>query len=112
MDEIVDTASTEGAASMGHAKVAFELNVFLCAIHRDLLTASDTLLSYIDAVFSSVLADHTLDMTVDNSFPAVGMAGTSADSSKRYIAAANVTVSCEIASVCPAWVKEAIDESD
>ena len=112
VDEIVDTATTEGAASMGHAKVAFELNVFLCAVHRELLVASNTLLAYIDAVFSSVLADHTLGMTVDNSFPAVSMAGTSADSSKRYIAAANVTVSCEIASACPAWVKEAINDSD
>lgn len=112
VDEIVDVASTEGAASMGHAKVTFELNVFICAVHRELVTAADTLLSYIDTVFSAILADHTLGMSVDNSFPAVTNAGTSADSSKRYIAAANVTITCSVASACPAWIKEALSDCD
>lgn len=109
VDEIIDTASTDGAASMGHAKVSFELNVFLCAINRDLITASNTLLTYIDAVFASVLADQTLNSNVDNAFPRINSAGTAADSSKRYIAAANVVISCEVGSACPAYIRELIN---
>lgn len=112
VDEIIDVATTEGAASMGHAKVSFELNVFLCAVHRDLMTASNTLLSYIDVVFSSVLADHTLGGHIDNSMPRINTAGTAADTSKRYIAAADITIECSVASVCPAWIKEALSDSD
>lgn len=112
VDEIIDTATTDGSASMGHAKVSFELNVFLCAVHRDLTTAADTLLAYIDVLFSAILADQSLNYSVDNSFPQITTAGTAADSSKRYIAAANVSVTCEIGSVCPARIKEIVNDAN
>lgn len=109
VDEIAEAVETAGAVTIGHAKVSFDLHVWLFARHTDLKVAADSLLAYIDAVFACVMADHTLGMSVDNSLPAVETAGTSADSSKRYIAAASVRVTCTVASACPAYVKEAIN---
>lgn len=110
VDEVVDTAQTSGAASMGHARVDFTIRVWCLARHTSQETAADTLLAYVDAVFKSVLADHTLRTTVDNSFPSVETAGTSADGSKRYLAAASVAVQCSVFSQCPAEIMEVINE--
>lgn len=112
VDEIVDTAATSGAASMGHARIDFTVRVWCFARHTSLETASDALLAYVDAVFKSVLADQRLRGTVDNSFPEVETAGTSADSSKRYAAAASVAVACSVFSQCPAEIMEAVNASD
>ena len=108
VDEIVDTAATSGAVSMGHAQLDFTVRVWCFARHTSQETAADTLLAYVDAVFKAVLADHTLGTTVDNSFPSIETAGTSADGSKRYLAAAAVAVQCSVFSKCPASIKEAI----
>lgn len=108
VDEIVDTAQSSGAATMGHAQVGFTLNVWLFARHANLETAANTLLCYIDAVFGAVLADQRLDFAVDNSFPRVLTAGTAADSSKYYIAAASVAVECSIYSQCPQKLQEVV----
>lgn len=112
VDEIVDTASTTGAASMGHARIDFKMHVWLFARHTSLETASNTLNAYVDAVFKSVLADQRLNYTVDNSFPEIEMAGTSADNSKRYIAAAAVGINCHVFSQCPAELLEVVHESN
>lgn len=112
VDEIVDSARTSGAASMGHAQYDFTVHVWLFAQHRDQVTAADTLLAYIDAVFASVLADHTLRGTVDNCFPSVETCGTAADSSKRYTAAAAIAIECAVFSQCPARLKEVVNASD
>lgn len=109
VDEIADAVETAGAVTMGHAEVSFELHVWLFASHTDLKVAADSLLSYVDAVFACVMADHTLGMAVDNSLPRVDTAGTSADSSKRYMAAASVAIRCTVSSACPAYIKEAIN---
>ena len=101
VDEIVDIAKTSGGASMGHAQLEFTLNVWCCAQHSRQETAADTLLAYVDAVFNAVLADHTMNGTVDNSMPIVESAGTAADSSKRYIAAAALGVECQVFAMCP-----------
>lgn len=111
VDEITDTARTSGAASMGHAEYAFTVRVWLFARHADLRTASDALLAYIDAVFGAVLADHTLGGAVDNAMPSVETAGTAADSSKRYAAAASVAIECRVFSKCPARMKEIVNAS-
>lgn len=108
VDEIVDAAQTSGAATMGHAQVGFTLNVWLFARHADLMTASNTLLCYIDAVFGAVLADQRIDFTVENAFPRVLTAGTAADSSKYYVAAASVAVECSIYSQCPQKLQEVV----
>lgn len=102
VDEIADTAASSGAASMGHARIDFTIHVWCFAKHMRQETAADTLMAYVDAVFKAVLADQRLDMTVDNSFPEIEAAGTSADSSKRYTAAASVGVACSVFSQCPA----------
>lgn len=102
IDEIADTAATSGAASMGHARVEFTIHVWCFAQHTKQKVAADTLMAYVDATFKAVLADQRLDMTVDNSFPEIEAAGTSADSSKRYTAAASVAVNCSVFSQCPA----------
>lgn len=112
VDEIADTVSTGGAASMGHAEVSFDLNVWLCASHKDLKTAADSLIAYEDAIFAAVLADQRLNLTVDNAFPSIRNAGTGADSSKRYVAAANVAVACTVGSCCPAQIKEIVDAAN
>lgn len=112
VDEIADAAETRGAVTMGHDEVVFTLRVWLCAQHTDLKTASDALLAYIDAVFGAIMADPQLNMSVDNSFPSIEAAGTAADSSKRYIAAASVAISCSAWSVCPASLAEAVAQSN
>ena len=112
VDEIVDTAETGGAVSMGHDTVSFTIRIWLFAQHADLKTASDTLLSYVDAVFGAVMADPQLNLSVDNSFPSVESAGTAADSSNRYIAAASVAVSCSVWSACPAALAEVVAASN
>lgn len=108
VDEIVDTAQSSGAATMGHAQLDFTLNVWLFARNASLVTAANTLLCYIDAVFGAVLADQRLDFTVDNSFPRVLSAGTAADSSKYYMAAASVAVECSVYSQCPRKLQEVV----
>jgi len=112
VDEIVDASATSGGVSMGHAQVDFTLHVWLCAQHSSLETASDTLLAYIDAVFGSTMADPQLCETVDNAFPVIETAGTAADSSKRYIAAASVAVQCSVYSACPAQLAATVNASN
>lgn len=112
IDEIVDAAETAGGVSMGHAEVGFTLRVWLCAQHSDLKTAADTMLAYIDAVFGAIMADPQLCETVDNAFPSIETAGTAADSSRRYIAAASVAIACTRYSACPATLYEAIAQSN
>ena len=112
VDEIVDAARTTGGVSMGHAQVDFTLRVWLHARHADLKTASDTLLAYIDAVFGCVLADPQLCWSVDAALPSIEAAGTAADSSKRYIAAASVAVECSVYSACPAALASIVQASN
>ena len=75
-------------------------------------SVANTLLAYVDAVFKAVLADQRLNGAVDNSFPEIETAGTSADSSKRYTAAASVAVECHVFSQCPAELMEVVNESN
>ncbi len=112
VDEIIDTANTDGAASMGHAEVSFNLNVWVCATHKDLKTAADAVIAYISTIFAAVLADQQLNNTVDNAFPSLRDAGTGADSSKRYVAAAKVVIACKVGSVCPSEIKEIVDAAN
>lgn len=112
VDEIVEAAATSGGVSMGHAEVGFTLHVWLCAQHADLKTAADTLLAYIDAIFGAVMADPQLCGKVDSAFTSIETAGTAADSSKRYIAAASVAVACTVYSACPASIARAVAESN
>lgn len=112
VDEIVDAAETGGAVSMGHAEVTFTLHAWMCAQHTSLETASDTLLAYIDAAFGAVMADPQLCGSVDNAFCRIDTAGTAADSSKRYIAAASIGVECAVYSQCPAAVAQAVASSN
>ena len=104
--------STSGAVSMGHAQVDFTLRVWLCAQHTSLEEASNALLSYVDAVTGAVMADPQLCGTVDNAFPSIESAGTAADSSKRYIAAASLSVACSVYSACPAFLAAVVEESN
>lgn len=112
VDEIVDVATTAGAATMGHDTVSFTLHVWLSAQHSDLGTAADALLAYIDAVFGSVMADPQLCGSVENAFPQIESAGTAADSSKRYIAAALLGIECTVWSSCPAELQELVSRAN
>lgn len=112
VDEIADASATSGGVSMGHAEVDFTLHVWLYAQHTDLMTAADTLMAYVDAVFGSVMADPQLCGTVDSAFPSIETAGTAADGSRRYIAAASVAVECSVYSACPASLAEVVAESN
>lgn len=112
VDEIADAAETQGAVTMGHDEVGFTLRVWLCAQHTSLQTAADTLLAYEDAVFASVMADPQLCNAVDNSSPSIESAGTAADGSKRYIAAAAVAIRCTRYSACPAALLAAVSASN
>ena len=112
VDEIVDASETSGGVSMGHARVDFTIRAWICAQHTDLETASNALLAYTDAIFGSIMADPQLCGTVDNSFPSIEAAGTSADSSKRYIAAASIAVACSVYSACPAQLAATVAASN
>lgn len=112
VDEVVDTAETDGAVTMGHAKWDFTITVWAFAQHKEQKTVADTLLSYTDAIFKAVLADPQLNMTVDNSFPSIETAGTAADSSKRYMGAASVSVRCTVYSKCPAELIALVDAAN
>lgn len=112
VDEIVDAAATSGAATMGRDRVDFTLHVWLSAQHTELARASDALLCYIDAVFGSIMADPQLCNTVENSFPQIESAGTAADSSKRYIAAALVGIECSVWTGCQPLIATAVAASN
>ena len=108
VDEVVDTATTDGAATMGHDTVSFTLHVWASAQHTSLEEASNAVLAYVDAIFGAVMADPRLCGTVDNAFPQVESAATAADSSKRHIAAALVGVECTAWSACPAALQDIV----
>lgn len=112
VDEIVDVATTAGGATMGRDEVRFTLHVWLSAQHTRLKAASDTLLCYIDAVFGSIMADPSLNGTVQNSFPKIEGAGTAADSSKRYIAAAVIGIDCQVWTGCQPLLSVAVEASN
>ena len=108
VDEVCDTAETSGAVTMGHAQWDFTIRVWAFAQHTSQKAAADTLLSYEHAVFMAVLADPQLDGTVDMAMPSVESAGTAADSSRRYTAAASIAVRCTVYSQCPQEILEVV----
>lgn len=108
VDSVVDTATMGGRATPGAGQLDFTVRVMCFARHADMATASNTLLTYVDAVFGAVMADQRLAMTVDNAFPAVDAAGTSPDSSKYHMAAASVGIQCSVFSKCPKRIREVI----
>ena len=112
VDEVIDTASSTGAVTMGHAQIDFTVHIWCFAQHVSQEVAANTLLAYVDAVFKAVLADQRLNGTVDVSFPEIRSAGTSADPSKRYIAAASIDVRCSVFSQCPAEIMEVVNDSN
>ena len=112
VDEIVETASTTGAVTMGHAQIDFTVRVWCFAQHTKQEVAADTHSAYIDAIFKAVLADQRLNFTVDNSFPEIEAVGASADSSRYYSAAAVVAIKCQVFSQCPAELMEVVNESN
>lgn len=109
VDEIASDIAADGRVTMAHDEYGFALGVYAFAQNVDLKAAADSLMCYVDAVFGAILADHTLQGTVDNAIPRVVSEGTSADSSKRYIAAAQIQIECRRFSVCPAEIKEIVD---
>lgn len=111
-DEIVDAASVTGAVTMNQPEVEFTLHVWAFAQHVDKKTASDTALAYADVILAALAADQTLNRTVDTAVPSITNAGTAADSSKRYMASVEITVSCSVASACPAEIREAVDAAN
>lgn len=111
VDSLIDTANTSGRATTGGGQLDFTLRVLCFARHSDQTTSANTLLAYIHAVFQSVMADQRLNMTVDNSFPRIEAAGTSADSSKYYMSAATVAIDCSVFSQC-SRIKEIINASN
>lgn len=108
VDSIVDTATMGGRAVPGAGQLDFTIHVMCFARHSDQATAASTLLAYVDAVFSAVMADQRLSMSVDNSFPSVEAAGTSPDSSKYHMAAASVGVQCSVFAKCPQKFREVV----
>ena len=112
VDEVIDTASTAGASTIGQDTVTFTINVWLCAQHTRLSVAADTLLCYIDALFASIMADPSLNGTVENSFPRLESSGTAADSSKRHIAAAVVAIECQVWTGCHPLIAVAVESSN
>ena len=112
VDTIVDTASSQDAATMGHMGVNFTLRIWICAKHTSEAVANDTLLSYLDAVFGAVMVDQRLCGTVDIAKPEVESAGTAATSDRQYIAAAEIAIRCERWSACPASLQELVAEDN
>ncbi len=112
VDEVPDSVESSGAASMGHAEVSFDVHVWVQASMKDRERAAAALVSYIDVAVAAVLADQSLDMSVDNAFPSVSLAGVAADDSRRYLAAGCVDIHCTVGSSCPAKVMEVVNETN
>lgn len=108
VDSIAASANVTKESTIGAGRWEFTVNVVCFARHTDQLVASETLMAYTDCVMRCVMADQTLDRTVDNAFPSLDAAGTAADTSKRTLAAATVSVRCSVFSVCPKEFKEAV----
>lgn len=109
VDEIPEGVSNDASVSMGHSEATFDLNIWLCSTHRNLLTVADSLIDYECTIIDAICADQTLGRTVDIAFPRVSDTGTAANPSKRYIGAANITVTCSKFSNCPNQIKEIVD---
>jgi hypothetical protein len=110
VDEIADNIGTSGGASMGHQQINWSINLFLFAQHASRDKANATLMSYVDVVINTIMADPMLADTVDNSTVSMGAASTSADSSKYYIAAAQLIVNCTRYSACPNEIARLIND--
>ena len=108
VDSIVDTATMGGRATVGAGSLEFTVHVMCFARHADRATASQTLLAYVDAAFSAVMADQRLRGAVDNSFPSIEAAGTSPDSPQRHSAAAAHSVQCAGRSNSPQRFREVV----
>lgn len=112
VDDVPDSIGTQGAVTNGHAAVSFSAHVWVQASMKDRKKASDTLIAYMFVALAAVLADQSLDMSVDNAFPSVSLAGVAADDSRRYLAAGCVDIECETWSACPAKVMEAVNAAN
>lgn len=108
VDEIIPSASGTGAASIGQDTITWTLGVWVFAKHSNLLTVSDALLTYIETVFATVLADPSLGRTVDNAFPAIEVIGTASDSGKYYIASAQLSIECRAEATCPPEIRQIV----
>lgn len=108
VDTIATTANVTGQSTIGAGRWEFSVSVLCFARNTDKVVASEALMSYVDAAFRCVMADQTLGRTVDNAFPSLDAAGTAADTSKRTLAAASVSVRCSLFSVCTQEFKEAV----
>lgn len=108
VDAIADTASMGGRATTGAGELDMTVHVMCFARHSDRATASTALMCYVDAVFNAVMADQRLGGAVDNAFPSIEAAGTSADSSKYHMAAASVAVRCTRFVKCPEKFMEVV----
>lgn len=109
VDEVAESIATEGAVTMGHVGITFDLRVWVFAQNTSLQVASDTMLALSEAIIMSVCVDQRLKGTVDVSFPELDAAGTAADSSKRYNAAGTVRVRCSVFSQCPAGLRSVVE---
>lgn len=112
VDEVPESIDASGGATMGHMGLTFPVRVWLFASHRDLKTAADAITDYAVLAMAAVLADQQLAGAVDKAVPSLSGSATGADSSRRYVAAATLTILCTVSSVCPAEIKEAVSESN
>lgn len=111
VDEIVDDLQPGKGSSCGQIAIKFRVSVYACARHVDLIKAADTAGSYAFAVVMCVLADQTLDGAVDLAVPSISGGGTAADSDRKYLATAVVSIECDAWAVCPQEIREAMSES-
>lgn len=108
VDEMVPSATSAGAASIGQDSITWTLGVWAFTKHANLITASDALLTYIDMIFSVVAADPTLGRCVDNAFPAIEVIGTSRESGNYYISAAQISIECTAEATCPPEIRQIV----
>lgn len=108
VDEVTPSASSAGAASIGRDNITWTLGVWAFAKHSNLLIASDTLLTYINLIFSIVMADPSLGRNVDNAFPSIEVIGTSRDPGNYYIAAAQLSIECTACATCPTEIRQIV----
>lgn len=101
------TSSLAGATSWEY-KSEFSLYVYMFATHANPDVALSSVEHWMNSAFMGVSADATLGRTVDCAIPRMSDSGYDTTPEKRYVVAAELEVTCKVASVCPKEFKELV----
>ena len=110
VDPLPHSVETSGGASGHEHGTEFSLYVDCVAKSRKREDAVRALQRYANSVYMGVMADATLNRTVNNALPRLFDSGCDVTNDKQFICAAVVEVRCKTFTMCPHEFRELIDE--